>query len=220
VFFETEPRDGVAKNGGLPWDPFKAIVSPRPIGWLTSVSAAGVVNLAPYSYFTAVGDKPNVVMFSGGASAEGSRKDSQRNIEETGEFVCNLASWDLRDVMNATSAHYPADVDEAAEVGIELAASNLVVAPRVAAAPAALECVHLASYPAPRDRHGRQLTFGITFGQVVGVHVQDRFVTEEGRVDTVAMQPLARMGYDEFTVVDSSFRMSRPDFDLLDHLKT
>jgi flavin reductase (DIM6/NTAB) family NADH-FMN oxidoreductase RutF len=207
MFFATQPADGAPRNGGLPWDPFKAIVAPRPIGWITTLTPDGIVNLAPYSYFNALGDKPNVVCFS-----SATRKDSQTNAEATGEFVCNLATWDTREQMNLTSATVDASEPELA--GLELTPSVLVAPPRVAAAPAALECVYLDTYTI-HSRDGREHSAHVVFGEVVGIYLDERFVTEEGRLDTAAMRPVARMGYDEYAVVESSFRMTRPDVDIL-----
>jgi len=207
MFFATDGSDGSARNGGLPWDPFKAIVAPRPIGWMTTLTLDGVVNLAPYSYFNAVGDKPNVVMFS-----SSSRKDSERNAEATGEFVCNLATWDIRQEMNLTSA--TVDGSEPEFAGLEMTPSRLVAPPRVAAAPAALECVYLDTYLI-RTRGGREHSSHVVFGEVVGIYVDDRYITAEGRVDTAAMRPVARMGYDEYAVVVDAFRMTRPDVDIM-----
>jgi len=207
VFFATDGSDGSPRNGGLPWDPFKAIVAPRPIGWVTTLDRDGIVNLAPYSYFNAVGDKPDVVMF-----ASTGRKDSQRNAEATGEFVCNLATWDTHQEMNLTSAMVETSEPELA--GLEMTPSRLVRPPRVAAAPAALECVYLDTY-AIRTRDGGEHVSHVVFGEVVGIYVDDRYVTEEGRLDTAAMRPVARMGYDEYTVVERAFRMARPDVDIL-----
>jgi flavin reductase (DIM6/NTAB) family NADH-FMN oxidoreductase RutF len=214
VFFECDPPAGQPRNGGLPWDPFKALVAPRPIGWITTVSTEGVVNLAPFSYFNAIADKPNLVLVSTGVRPDGEQKHSQRNAEATGEFVCNVVSWDLREAMNLTSAAVDADVDEAEMARIELAKSRLVAPPRVAAAPGALECVHLGSYPLPLHRDGSRHPGRLVVGEVVGVYIDDRFV-REGRVDSAAMRLVARMGYDEFSVAESSFRMSRPDLDIM-----
>jgi flavin reductase (DIM6/NTAB) family NADH-FMN oxidoreductase RutF len=207
MFFATDAADGSARNGGLPWDPFKAIVAPRPIGWVTTLSSEGAVNLAPYSYFNAVGDKPNVVMFSSTG-----RKDSQTNAEATGEFVCNLATWDTHQEMNLTSAMV--EVSEPELAGLEMTPSFLVSPPRVAAAPAALECVYLDTY-AIRTRDGREHVSHVVFGEVVGIYLDDRYITAEGRLDTAAMKPVARLGYDEYAVVEESFRMARPDVDVL-----
>ena len=207
MFFATDGSDGSPRNGGLPWDPFKAIVAPRPIGWITTLSPEGVVNLAPYSYFNAVGDKPNIVCFSSYG-----RKDSQTNAEATGEFVCNLATWETHEQMNLTSATVETSEPELA--GLEMIPSRLVAPPRVAAAPAALECVYLDTYVI-RSKEGREHTAQVVFGEVVGIYVDDRYITGEGRVDTAAMRPVARMGYDEYAVVESAFRMARPDVDIL-----
>ncbi len=130
MFYATAKPDH-----GLPHDPFKAIIAPRPIGWITAMSAKGEINLAPYSYFNGVRSRPPMVMFS----SEG-RKDSLEFVEETKEFVCNLATWDLRHQMNQTSAPYPRGVNEITEAGLTAAPSRLVKPPRVAEAPAALEC--------------------------------------------------------------------------------
>jgi flavin reductase (DIM6/NTAB) family NADH-FMN oxidoreductase RutF len=202
MFFATDGSDGSARNGGLPWDPFKAIVAPRPIGWITTLTPDGIVNLAPYSYFNAVGDRPNVVMFSSSG-----RKDSQRNAEATGEFVCNLATWDTREQMNLTSA--ATDASEPELAGLEMAPSRLVAPPRVALAPAALECLYLDTYTI-RPREGREHVSQVVFGEVIGIYLDERFVTPEGRLDTAAMRPVARMGYDEYAVVEAAFRMTRP----------
>ncbi|MBV8791118.1 MAG: flavin reductase family protein [Pseudolabrys sp.] len=198
MFYDT--RDN---SRTLPHDPFKAIVAPRPIGWITSISAMGTINLAPYSYFNGVLSRPNLVMFS----SEG-YKDSVRNIEETGEFVCNLATWDLRDAMNATSAPLPYGVNEMERAGLTPAPSKLVKPPRVSASPAALEC-KLLQVIALKDLNGKPLDGHTVIGQVIGVHVDDRFV-KDGRLDTAAMKPIARCGYDEYAVVERMFRMTRP----------
>ena len=199
MFYDT--RD---KSRTLPHDPFKAIVAPRPIGWITSMSKKGEINLAPYSYFNGVLSRPNFVMFS----SEGT-KDSLRNIRETGEFVCNLATWDLRDAMNATSAPMPYGENEMKRAGLEPAPSKLVKPPRVAASPCALECklfrvVQLA------DLDGKELDGHVVIGQVIGVYINDDYV-RDGRFDTAAARPIARCGYlDEYAVVTELFRMTRP----------
>jgi flavin reductase (DIM6/NTAB) family NADH-FMN oxidoreductase RutF len=199
MFYETGKRDPA-----LPYDPFKAIVAPRPIGWVTSVSAKGEVNLAPYSYFNGVNSKPNVVMFS----SEG-RKDSVSFIAETREFVCNLATWDLREQMNVTSAPLPRGANEMERAGLAAAPSRLVKPPRIAASPCALEC-KLLQIVTPNDIDGAPIDCHVVIGQVVGVHIEDRFIVN-GRLDTAAMKPIARCGYDEYAVVESVFAMQRPN---------
>jgi flavin reductase (DIM6/NTAB) family NADH-FMN oxidoreductase RutF len=198
MFYDARKNDH-----GLPHDPFKAIVAPRPIGWISSISAKGEVNLAPYSFFNGVSSRPPVVMFS----SEG-RKDTLAFIEETKEFVCNLATFALREAMNATSAPLPRGTDEMQAAGLAAAPSRLVRPPRVAAAPCALECVLLRIVPLD-DAEGRPVGSHVVFGQVVGVHIDDRFV-RDGLLDTAAMQPIARCGYHNYAVVEREFTMRRP----------
>jgi flavin reductase (DIM6/NTAB) family NADH-FMN oxidoreductase RutF len=198
MFYDT--RD---KSRTLPHDPFKAIVAPRPIGWITSINARGEINLAPYSYFNGVLSRPNLVMFS----SEG-YKDSVRNIKETGEFVCNLATWDLRDAMNATSAPMPYGTNEMESAGLAPAPSKLVKPPRVAASPCALECKMLQIVPL-KDLDGSRLDGHVVIGRVIGVYIDDRFI-KNGRLDTAAMKPIARCGYDEYAVIERLFAMTRP----------
>jgi flavin reductase (DIM6/NTAB) family NADH-FMN oxidoreductase RutF len=195
--------DAVKNDHGLPHDPFKAIVAPRPIGWITSMSAKGEINLAPYSFFNGISSRPAVVMFS----SEGF-KDSASFIAETGEFVCNLATWDLREAMNATAAPLPRGVNEMSKAGLAPAPSRLVKPPRVAASPCALEC-KLIRIVTLDDLGGARLDCHVVFGQVVGVHIDDRYIVD-GRLDSAAMRPIARCGYDEYAVVDEVFSMPRP----------
>ncbi len=199
MFYEPDKRD----RSVLPHDPFKAIVAPRPIGWITSISRAGEVNLAPYSYFNGVNSRSNLVMFA----SEG-RKDSVNNIAETREFVCNLATWDLREAMNATSAPLPHGVNEMQRAGLQAAPSRLVKPPRVAASPCALEC-KLIKIVAMETADGQPVDSHVVFGQVIGVHIDDRFIVD-GLLDTAAMKPIARCGYDQYAVVESVFSMTRP----------
>ena len=140
--------------------------------------------------------------------ASGGRKDSQRNAEETGEFVCSLATYDLREAMTKTSAAVGPDVDEMRLAGLTPAPSRLVKPPRVAASPCALECVLLQIVPLS-DIEGRALDTHVVFGQVIGVHIDDRFI-RDGLLDTAAMKPIARNGYQNYAVVEQEFRMVRP----------
>jgi flavin reductase (DIM6/NTAB) family NADH-FMN oxidoreductase RutF len=198
VFYEP-------KNGhGLPHDPFKAIIAPRPIGWITSMSAKGEINLAPYSFFNGVRSRPPMVMFS----SEG-RKDSLEFIEETKEFVCNLATWDLRDQMNQTSAPYPRGVNEITQAGLTAAPSRLVKPPRVAEAPAALECKFVQTVQLT-DENGAPYDGWMVIGRVVGVYIDERFI-KNGLLDTAAMKPIARGGYHDYSVLTESFTMRRPE---------
>lgn len=199
MFYETDKNDH-----GLPHNPYKALVAPRPIGWISSVDAEGRFNLAPYSFFNGVSSDPPVVMFS----SEG-RKDSLVNIEATGSFVCNLAVYSLRDAMNATSVPAPHGVSEFDYAKLTPAASNLVDAPRVAEAPAALECKYLKTVPVP-DLDGNESNSFMVLGQVVGVHIDDDVITG-GLVDMAKLAPIARLGYMDYTVVEKVFSMARPE---------
>jgi flavin reductase (DIM6/NTAB) family NADH-FMN oxidoreductase RutF len=196
-----------ATGHGLPHDPFKAIVAPRPIGWVSTLSAGGRPNLAPYSYFNAIGDAPPIVAFSSSGS-----KHSVENAEATGEFVCNLATRALAEAMNATSAVVPEEVDEFALAGLEMAPSRMVAPPRVARSPAALEC-RLLQIVDLVDLDGASAGHRLAIGQVVGVHI-DRAYLRDGLFDTAAARAIARAGYrDEYfeATPETLFRMLRPD---------
>jgi flavin reductase (DIM6/NTAB) family NADH-FMN oxidoreductase RutF len=195
-----EPR----KGHGLPHDPFKAIVAPRPVGWITSIDAEGRVNLAPYSFFNAFASHPPVVGFS----SEG-WKDSVRNVEATGEFVCNLVSRDLAEAMNETSAALPPGANEMVRAGLAATASTMVRPPRVARAIAALECRKTAIIRLS-GADGVELDNWLVLGEVVGVHINDAFL-KDGIFDTAAARPVARGGYAaDYAEVTSLFRMFRP----------
>ena len=193
----------------LPIDPFKSLVVPRPIGWVTSLSRDGIVNLAPFSFFNAVGDSPPCVAFAPqGSKPDRPIKDTLANVEATGEFVCNLATYALREKMNLTSARLPAGVDEMRAAGLTPAPSRLVKPPRVAESPAQLECRLLQIMDLPTwDQAERQ---ALVIGRVVGIHIDDSLI-KDGRVDIVSAQPIARLGYSLYATVDNSFRMVRPD---------
>jgi flavin reductase (DIM6/NTAB) family NADH-FMN oxidoreductase RutF len=205
MFFE--PGQHTAQ--GLPHNPFKALVAPRPIGWISSLSRDGVVNVAPYSFFNAVADRPPIVFFAAnGPSRERGVKDSQRNAEETGEFVANIATWDLRSRMNETSAPLPPDVSEAEVAGLRLADSRIVGPPRLADSPVSLECRWLRTLEMPSD--DPEAGNFVVFGQVVGIHLDDAALTPEGLVDVTRYRPIARLGYMDYTRVDAVFSMQRP----------
>jgi flavin reductase (DIM6/NTAB) family NADH-FMN oxidoreductase RutF len=197
------------RGHGLPRDPFKAILVPRPIGWITTISAAGVVNLAPFSFFNAISEDPPMVYFSpGGRKPDRPFKDSRINAEATGEFVVNVVSYDLREAMNATSATLPAEVSEMAAVGLTPAASVLVKPPRVAESPAHFECRHVRTIELPPGSDGGPNA--MVLGEVIGVHIRDDLL-RDGRVDVARLRPVARLGYSQYTVVDRQFRMQFPD---------
>jgi flavin reductase (DIM6/NTAB) family NADH-FMN oxidoreductase RutF len=193
---------------GLPFDPFKSCVTPRAIGWISTLSLEGVANLAPYSQFTNVSFDPPMVMFSANQTTDGRRKDSVVNAEQTGEFVWNLATFNLREAVNATAEELPAEVDEFERAGLKKAPSRLVRPPRVMASPIHFECRHLQSTRLPGN--GAMGTVDVVFGRVVAVHIADDALTPEGKVDVLKIRPIARMGYFEYTSVDSKFEMVIP----------
>lgn len=199
LFFDPDQRDRTL----LPHDPFKAMVVPRPVGWISTMSAAGALNLAPYSYFNGFSSHPRIVGFS----SEGD-KDSSTFAEQTGEFVWSMATWELREQMNATAASLPRGESEFAHAGLETAPSRLVRPPRVARSPAAMEC-RVTQVLRLKDLGGATLARVVVLGQVVGMHIDERFI-RDGRLDAAAMRPIARGGYDEYSVVDKVFSMERP----------
>ena len=195
-----------SQNRALAHNPLKALIAPRPIGWISAMNAAGQVNLAPYSYFNAVASGPDMVMFSSAG-----RKDALTFAEEGGEFVCNIATFGLRDAMNATSAPLPRGESEFAYSGLTPAPSRKVRPPRVAEAPAAIECKWLQTVPLV-PMGGGEPGYFLVIGQVVSIHVADRFVVD-GRVDTGAMRPIMRGGYFDYFAVgpEQRFEMRRPE---------
>jgi flavin reductase (DIM6/NTAB) family NADH-FMN oxidoreductase RutF len=199
IFYEPQSRDRKL----FPHDPFKALVVPRPIGWIATMSAKGELNLAPYSFFNGFSSVPPIVGFS----SEGD-KDSSSFAAETGEFVWSMATWDLRDAMNASAASLPRGRSEFAHARLETAPSRLVRPPRVAASPAAFEC-KVTELVKLKDLDGSDSGRRLVLGRVVGIHLDERFV-KEGRVDSAAMRPIARGGYDEYSVVERVFSMPRP----------
>jgi flavin reductase (DIM6/NTAB) family NADH-FMN oxidoreductase RutF len=196
-----DPRLG---DHHLPHDPFKSLIVPRPIGWISTISGDGVVNLAPYSFFNGVASGPAVVMFCPGGAA---RKDSLRNVQETGEFVVNVATDGQREQMNETSAVVGPEVDEFTLAGLEALPSRVVGPPRVAGAPAHMECRHLQTITLPSDNP--QSPNHMVLGLVVGIHIDEAILTD-GMVDMAKFRPIARLGYMDYTVVDNVFTMLRP----------
>ncbi|MEM1233584.1 MAG: flavin reductase family protein [Pseudomonadota bacterium] len=193
------------ENGhGLPHNPFNAIVTPRPIGWISSRGAQGD-NLAPYSFFNAVAYVPPQVMFASTSAKEdrGDTKDSVANIRETGVFCVNVVAFTARDVMNASAGMLPATDDEFAVSGARKAACETIDCPRVADAPAALECRVTRIV-----RLEGEANFA-TFGEVTGIHMRDDCLTD-GRFDVTAFEPLARLGYRDYAKVSELFSLKRP----------
>ncbi len=204
MFYET-----LDNNHGLPRDPFKALIAPRPIGWITTLSKDGICNIAPYSFFNAVSEKPHYIVV--GSSG---RKDTQINIEETGEFTCSLATYELRDEMNVTSAPFPYGVDEYPIANLTATASQMVKPPRVKQSPAAFECKHWRTIQLPAADPCGKPGNALIIGRVVGIYIDDSMI-KEGFVDTGGMRPIARMGYMDYSVVtpETMFTINRPEVD-------
>ena len=202
MFYETADN-----KHGLRHDPFKALIVPRPVGWITTIGNDGVCNIAPYSFFNAISEKPHYVVIGSAG-----RKDTLRNLEETGDFTCSLSTYGLREHMNVTSAPFPAGVDEYPIAGLTAIASNIVKAPRVKESPAAFECKFWRSIHLPAAVPGGRPGNAAMIGLVVGIHINDAFI-KDGIVDTPGMEPIARMGYMDYNVVtpDTTFSINRPE---------
>jgi flavin reductase (DIM6/NTAB) family NADH-FMN oxidoreductase RutF len=198
MFYTTDQN-----QHGLAHDPFKAIVSPRPIGWIGSKGKDGSLNLAPYSFFNAVSDRPKLVMFSSSG-----RKHSFRNASETGEFTCNFVSRHLIDKMNMSSAAVAYEVDEFALSGLTAKTGELVDAPYVAEAFAVLEC-KVTEIIEPKSLSGEPSENVMVFGQVVGIHI-DEAILRGGRIDMGLARPVARLGYMDYSESSDVFELFRP----------
>ena len=203
MYYETDKNDH-----GLRYNPLKACVVPRPIGWLTTISAAGVVNLAPFSFFNLLSYDPPFLMFSAGThEADGARKDSVANVEATGEFVYNMATWAQKDQMNQTAMIVERGVDEMAAAGLDPLPSRLVRPPRVKGSPVHFECRLHEVITLPGNKPSSE--HHLVIGRVVAVHIDDAALTTDGMIDLVKIRPIARLGYKDYTSVDSIFRMEK-----------
>lgn len=192
---------------GLSHDPFKAIVAPRPIGWISTMDAAGHANLAPYSFFNAVADRPPMIAFSSAG-----RKDSLSNAEATGVFGWNMATRPLSAAMNATSASLPPEADEFAVAGLAKVPGRVTAVPLVADSPAAFEC-RVTRILRLADIDGIEMDQWLVIGQVVGVHIDRAFLLADGLFDTAAAAPILRAGYrDQYAAIgpETMFAMDRP----------
>ena len=201
-------RPRTHKESGLTFSPLKAIISPRPIGWISSRGRDGSVNLAPYSYFNAISEDPPMLVFSSAPSGNSRHKDSIRNVLETKEFVVNIVSSALGDAMNITSGGLPYGESEFAAANLEIADCETVSVPRVAASPAALECKlwKVVELPKPLNADAGVMVIG----NITGVHIDDTII-KDGKVDVTVFQPLARLGYMDYARITNVFSMKRPD---------
>jgi flavin reductase (DIM6/NTAB) family NADH-FMN oxidoreductase RutF len=195
------PADG----HGLPHNPFNAIVTPRPIGWISTRGADGSENLAPYSFFNAVAYVPPQVMFASTSAKEdrGDTKDSVANIRETGVFCVNVVEYAMKDVMNRTSGPWPKDTDEFTLAGIERAECETIACSRVATAPASLECRLTQIVKLEGEANYA------VFGEVTGIHMRDDCMVD-GLFDVLSFNPLTRMGYRDYAVIRETFSLKRP----------
>jgi flavin reductase (DIM6/NTAB) family NADH-FMN oxidoreductase RutF len=199
MFYEPDKN-----NHGLKFNPFKSICVPRPIAWVSSLSTSGVPNLAPFSQFTNVSFDPPHILISARANT-----DTARNVNQTGEFVINMATYGLRNAVNASSAVVGPEIDEALLAGVEMIPAKLVRPGRVAASPVQMECRLHSSVVIP----GRlpDAAHNLIIGRVIGIHIRDEVLTEDGRIDIARIRPLARMGYLDYTSVAEVFTMPPPD---------
>ena len=197
---DYDPR---SEPHNLAHSPLTALVVPRPIGWISTIGPGEIVNLAPYSFFNMVSAYPPFLIFSGGP-----RKHTETNAETKGEFVFNLATYELKDQMNASSADFRADVGEAEAVGLEMVPSRFVRPPRVKRSPVAMECKYYKSVELIGS-DGRRNPSTIVIGEVVNVHIDDALIVD-GMVDIRRARPIARLGYMDYCVVDEIFAMMRP----------
>ena len=200
MFYETKNY-----QHGLPHDPFLSCIVPRPIGWISTMSGDGVVNLAPYSFFNGIAEEPPMVMFASNGTYP---KDTIVNCEATGEFVVSVATWDLREEMNRTAEAVSPEIDEMTLAGLERAPSRLVKPPRVKASPINMECVYDRTIDLPCDvPDGRN---AVVMGRVVGIHIRDDVLTD-GMIEIAKIVPIGRLGYLDYSKIDNVFTMERPN---------
>ncbi|MEM0943115.1 MAG: flavin reductase family protein [Pseudomonadota bacterium] len=192
----------------LPFSPFKSMTVPRPIGWLSTVSAAGHANLAPYSQWQNLTFDPPMVMFAANQLSDARRKDTVVNAEETGWFVWNMATWDLREAVNISAMELGPEEDEFARAGVSKARAHEAPCPMVAESPCHFECRHLATHRLPGNSPVGWVE--VVYGRVEHIHVADRVIGADGKLDIPAIKPIARMGYYDYCVVTETFEMRIP----------
>jgi flavin reductase (DIM6/NTAB) family NADH-FMN oxidoreductase RutF len=203
MYYEMKKNDH-----GLARDPFKSCVVPRPIGWISTINSVGVSNLAPYSQFQNLTFDPPYIMISANQKTTGRRKDTVVNTEETGEFVYNMVTYDLREAMNKTAEQVAPDQDEFEIAGLTKAPSKIVKPFRVAESPINMECRYHQTIRLPGK--GKMGTVDVIIGEVLAVHIKDEFIMEDGKLDILKIKPIGRLGYYDYTIVESIFDMDIP----------
>lgn len=201
--------DPSAGRSPLPYSPFKSCTVPRPIGWLSSVSPDGVENLAPYSQWQNLTFDPPMVMFSANQYPDGRRKDTVLNAEQTGWFVWNMATYDLREAVNISAMALPPEVNEFDRAGITKTYAELSPTPMVAESPVHFECRYLSTHR--MSGNSSVGTIDIVFAQVERIHIADDVIDVDGKLDIPRIKPLARMGYYDYTTVTETFEMRIPE---------
>lgn len=195
----------IKDNHGLARPPYKSCVVPRAIGWISTVSKDGIDNLAPFSQFTNLSWDPPYVLLGFNRNASGRIKDTPLNIQETGEFVYNMATYELRDKLNITGAHFRPEVDEFEKAGLTKVPSNLIKPHRVAESPIHFECTYVQTINLPGNTPGSGMD--VVIGKVVGVHIRDDVIMADGKIDIEKIKPLARLGYSDYSCVDRVFEI-------------
>ncbi|MGR3714764.1 MAG: flavin reductase family protein [Shimia sp.] len=197
-----KPADG----HGLPHNPFNALITPRPIAWVSTQDANGVRNLAPYSFFNGTAYTPPQVMFAstGSKPDQTEGKDSLTNIRETGVFCINVVSQDMRDTMNISTATFDKEVDEFDRAGLTAEQCDTIACPRLVGAPASMECRMTQIVEQLGENNY------LIMGEVTGIHMRDDCIVD-GKFDVTTFRPLARLGYRDYSVVDNTFTLQRPD---------
>jgi flavin reductase (DIM6/NTAB) family NADH-FMN oxidoreductase RutF len=203
MFYQPEKNDH-----GLPHNPFKSCCIPRPIGWISTLSAEGKPNLAPFSQFQNLTFDPPYVMFAANQRTIGGRKDSVVNAEATGEFVWNMATYAQREAVNITATEVEPGVDEFELAKLEKLPSKLIKPWRIKGAPVHFECKYHQTVRLPGN--GVMGTADIVIGRVIGIHIADDFITPDGRIDVLKARPIARLGYYDYTSIESTFEMIIP----------
>lgn len=195
----------------LSFSPFKSCTVPRPIGWLSSVSRAGVENIAPYSQWQNLSFDPPMVMFSANQYPDGRRKDTVLNAEETGWFVWNMATWELREAVNISAMALLPEESEFDHMNVTREYADNAPVPMVKESPVKFECRYLSTH---RIKGNSPVgTIDIVFARVEKIHIDDRIIRSDGRLDIPAIRPIARLGYFDYTVVDNVFEMRVPGSD-------